>query len=49
MKTLVYDNPADNAEEAVARIAVSAGGIRDVAGVFQNVLIFMRGDVRCAL
>ena len=39
MKTLVYDNPVDNAEELVARITVATGEIRDMLGVFQNVRI----------
>ena len=41
MKTLVYDTPVDNAEELVARIAVAAGEIRDMAGVLHNICIPM--------
>ena len=41
MKNLVYDNPVHNAEDLVARIAVAAGEIRDIPGVFQNVRISM--------
>ena len=41
MKSLVYDTPVDNAEELVARIAEAAGEIRDMPGVFQNVLTSM--------
>ena len=39
MKTLVYDTPVDN--DLVARIAVAAGQIRDMHGVFQNFWISM--------
>lgn len=42
LKSLVYDTPVDNAEELVARIAVAAGEIRDMPGVFQNVRMSMR-------
>ena len=42
MKTLFYDIPVDIAEELVVRVAVAAGKIRDMSGVFQNVLISMR-------
>ena len=41
MKTLIYNIPVDNAQEPVARIAVAAGEIRDMPGVFQNVWISM--------
>ena len=41
MKMLVYDTPVDNAEILVARIAVVAGEIRDMPGVFQNARMFM--------
>ena len=41
MKILVY-TPVDNIEELVVRIAVAAGEIRDMSGVFQNVRISMR-------
>ena len=34
MKILVYHTPFDNAEELVARIAVAAGEIRDMLGIF---------------
>ena len=36
------DTPVDNAEKLVARIAVAAGEIRALLGLFQNVWISMR-------
>ncbi|GBO03769.1 hypothetical protein AVEN_141044-1 [Araneus ventricosus] len=42
MKTLVYDTPVDNAEVLVARIALSAGKIRDLHGMFQKTRKSMR-------
>ena len=41
MKTLFYDIPVDIAEELVVRVAVAAGKIRDMSGVFQSDRISM--------
>ncbi|GFW43500.1 hypothetical protein TNCV_4768531 [Trichonephila clavipes] len=37
MKSLVYGSPVDSDEALVARIAVVAGEIREMPGVFANV------------
>ncbi|GBM70390.1 hypothetical protein AVEN_12218-1 [Araneus ventricosus] len=42
MKILVYETPVDSVENAVARISVAAGEIRDTPGMFQNVRNSMR-------
>ena len=37
MKTLVFDIIVENVEKLVARIAVAAGEIQDLTGIFQNI------------
>ncbi|GFX97010.1 uncharacterized protein TNCV_1997421 [Trichonephila clavipes] len=37
MKSLVYASPVDSDESLVARIAITAGDIREMPGVFANV------------
>ncbi|GBM66894.1 hypothetical protein AVEN_263951-1 [Araneus ventricosus] len=45
MKTLVYETPVDSVEDAVARISVTAGEMRDMSGIFLSVKNSMRS--RC--
>ena len=49
MEILIYDTSVDSAEELVVRIAIAAGEIRDMPGVFQKFRFPWNGDVRCAL
>ncbi|GFX01480.1 uncharacterized protein TNCV_1864541 [Trichonephila clavipes] len=46
MKSLVYASPVDSNEALVARIAVVAGEIREMPGVFANVRHFLRRRCR---
>ncbi|GFU20616.1 hypothetical protein NPIL_435911 [Nephila pilipes] len=37
VKSLVYDNPSDNAENLVARIRIAAGEVREVTEILEEV------------
>ncbi|GBN42496.1 hypothetical protein AVEN_156621-1 [Araneus ventricosus] len=42
VKSLVYENPVNSAEDLVVRIAAAAGEVRDTPGIFANVRSSMR-------
>ena len=45
MKTLVYDTPFDNAEELIGRIALAAGEIRGMSGVYPECSDFLAPEM----